>query len=144
MHEHDTAAPPMTTESPAPPAAPRPRRRRRRWLIGLVCLLVLVAIPVAGYFALVWKQQRELDELIAELERTDPNWRLDDLMKNRPVVPDEQNPALVMRKVDALLQPGNYDVGQANWPLFETATPPVNRLNAMQVAAIRASFAKRG
>jgi hypothetical protein len=91
---------------------------------------------------MAWQQERELDALLAELERTDPRWRFDELMADRPAVPDAENPALVVMKIEALLRPGGYDVGPNNARLFDEFHSPVARLNERQIAALRDSFSK--
>src|SRR5437588_8161527 len=127
MDSQNACSPPADVVSAAPviatAAAARAHkpRRRRRWLIVLSGLLILLTIPVAGFFYLAWQRDRELDAAIAEVDATDPDWRWDDLMAKRPEVPDAENPTLLAMKVDALLRPSGYDVGQKNWPLFEKA-----------------------
>jgi hypothetical protein len=128
------------TSEPAP-AVGRPKRRRRLWAILLGCLLVLAAIVVGGYYWLAWLGDRELEVAIAELDQADPHWRFEDLMAERLPIPDEQNPALVVMKIDRLLLPGNYDVGQKNLRLFEEMAS-VHQLNGMQITALRDSFTR--
>jgi hypothetical protein len=110
----------------------------------LICLLVLTAIPVVGYFYRVWQQDRELEAVLAELERSDPRWRMDQLLADRPTVPDAENPVLLVRKIETLLRPIGYDVGTRNQRLFDDPMPPENRLNGMQITALRESFEKHG
>src|SRR5260370_1145424 len=117
-------------------AVGNPPRRRRRWVFVLACLLGFVAIPVLGYFYLSWATDRGIDAEIAEVERVDPRWRFDDLMADRKPIADAENPALVVGKVDALLKPGNYDIGEKNCRLFENPSS-VNQLNGPQIAAVK-------
>lgn len=135
------AGPRVATAADAPAAR---KRRRRRWLIGLICLLGLLAIPVGGYFALAWQRDHELEAIIAELDRTDPHWRFDDMAAQRPPVADADNPALVVMKVDALMRPVGGVLSFQNEALFQDPLPPVHRLNGLQIAALREGLAKHG
>ncbi|HTU90843.1 MAG TPA: hypothetical protein VMF69_12260 [Gemmataceae bacterium] len=84
---------------------------RRRWLkrvgCGLLILLFLalaVMIPVA--FAWAWQHhllQQRLDEALAELDRTDPGWRLEEIEAGREPIPEEQNSARVVIAASKLL-----------------------------------------
>ena len=85
-----------------------PRVRRGRWLwIGLwlagsfALLLQATAFGVGVYFGRLVDQR--LTRAIAEADRVDPNWRLDDLLATRDSVPDEENSALVVAEALALL-----------------------------------------
>jgi hypothetical protein len=145
MHSDNPPAPLVdATGGTTAPPVPRKPRRRRRWIIAAACLLQVGALPVGGYFYLAWQQEQELNALLAELERTDPHWRFDELMADRPVVPDAENPALVVMKVQALLRPGGYDIGPNNSRLFDELHSPVARLNEPQIAALRESFTRHG
>lgn len=66
-------------------------KRRRVWLV----LLGIVALTVVGFVvALVVRRElaaRQLAAVIAELDRTDPGWRLSDLENSRATVPDAEN-----------------------------------------------------
>ncbi|MFO0810896.1 MAG: hypothetical protein U0746_19885 [Gemmataceae bacterium] len=73
----------------------RPRRRRTL----LVLLGLLVAVPAAFVGTAVVRHHlaaRRLAAVVAELDRTDPNWRLDDLERARAAVPDGENFALAL------------------------------------------------
>ncbi|MBY0521785.1 MAG: hypothetical protein K2R98_00210 [Gemmataceae bacterium] len=69
-----------------------PSRRRRRWR-RLAMLLIVVGSLTAAFFWWDWKAERELNAVIASVDRTDPAWRWEDLEATRRAVPDEQNSA---------------------------------------------------
>jgi hypothetical protein len=138
-------------EPPPPPTVPvaqrgtavaaPPTRRRRRWPLLLGCVLVLVAIPLGYYFYLTWVAASDLQAAIDEADRLDPHWRLKDILADQKPIPDEENSALVVMKVDEMVRPGGYDIGQKNWRLFEQAAP-VHRLNGPQIVALREALTK--
>jgi hypothetical protein len=110
----------------------------------ILCGLLLLAVPVLGYVYLSWRADRELDAAIAEIERDDPRWRINDLLADRKPIPDAENPALVCAKIDALLRGkgGNgYDVGEKNWRLFDVV-PSAHRFNDAQIAVLRETLNK--
>ncbi len=131
-----TTAPPVAV--PVQNVAPR---RRRRWRRALACLLVLLAIPVIGYFYLRWSEERDLQAAIAEIDAVDPRWRFEDLLADRPPIADAQNPALVVAKVALLLRPTGFDIGAKNPRLFDDMSP-VHRLNERQIEALRTALDK--
>src|SRR5437868_140260 len=87
----------MSTPTLTPPAPPR--RRRRRWLIALLLGLTAALAPLAALTYRSWSGEREVQELLAELDRTDPGWRFADIQARRPHIPDEQNSALQVLNV---------------------------------------------
>jgi hypothetical protein len=66
---------------------------------------------VATYVFLDRLQDRELQEAIAEADRTDPDWRLLDLDAKRDVLTDEENACFQMVKVK--------QSGVARWPIWD-------------------------
>jgi len=101
-----------------------------------VCLLCLLAVPVIGYFVLVWRTENDLQAAIGETDRADPRWRLNDLLADRKSIPDDKNPALVVMQVDALLRSsGGYDLGRKYDHAFDDL-PPDRRLNGVQIEAL--------
>jgi hypothetical protein len=80
--------------------APRVRRGRlvpwlvAGWLILLVCAFVM---------NLSFRANQRLADAVAAADRDNPYWRLDELMAHRENVPDAENSALVLAKVDELL-----------------------------------------
>jgi hypothetical protein len=112
---------PTGEPSAVPPAADkttrtaRPRRRWwRRWSVRLlVTVLGCIGLAAANYGYRHHQAVKELEAVVAELDRTDPGWRLADIEAARAVLPDDKNSALVMGKVVAALP--------ARWP-----TDPVN------------------
>src|SRR5260370_752405 len=131
----------MTMASPSARAANRSPAKRRRWPIVLACLLGLAAVPIAGYLYLAQSADRELEAAIEEADRLDPGWRYDDLLADRKPISDEENPAVLVGKVDALLRPEPFNVTEKNYRLFDNL-PSINRLNGPQIAALRAAFTR--
>jgi hypothetical protein len=92
------------TQAPALPQAPT-RRRWRRYVV--VALVLAIALPILGWFAVHgvqrYKAQRTLEAAVAEVGRKDPVWRLEDLEAARKVVPNDKNPAQVVMEVKNLM-----------------------------------------
>ena len=83
----------------------------------------------------------DLLRVVAELDRTDPGWRLEQIEAARKVIPDDRNGAQQVRKVAALLR-------SARWPSREMterksfAAGPPARLSAEDEAFLRAELGK--
>jgi hypothetical protein len=133
----------MTPTVSATAAVTRRRRRWLRWSLLLGLPLLALAVPLGVMEYNHWSDERELAEAIAETDRLDPRWRLDEILADRPAIADADNPALVVGKVDALLQPGVFDLGERNERLFEKENlSPANRLNDPQIVAVRVALEK--
>ena len=142
MSPQETAIQTITPPKPVPPTAP-PRRRWRRFALRAgICLLILLATPVVGYFVVDWYVQTRSQAVLDEMDRVDPHWRFDDLIADRKPIPDEKNPALVAMKVDSLMRPaGGFDLGRKHDQTFEDL-PPQRRLNGVQIEALRQALDK--
>jgi hypothetical protein len=84
--------------------------RGRRWLLwpALSVVVVIVGLATGYYFFVSWSD-RDLREAIAETDHANPEgWQLDDIQAQRERVPDQENAALVVLKINGLLP--------ANWP----------------------------
>jgi hypothetical protein len=85
----------------------RPRFRWRRWLLVALGVLVLViGIPVGKEFYARWQARGELEKVIAELDRSDPRWRLEDIEADRRQVPPDRNSARTVVAAFRLLPKG--------------------------------------
>jgi ABC-type Na+ efflux pump permease subunit len=112
--------------------APRPSRRWRRVAVGLGAGLVGVVLVVVGWG--VYRgvsADRHLDEALADVDRTDPGWRLGDIEATRKPVPPDRNSGPLVLSVRGLVPLWN------NWPNRELASqldqlPPQVRLSAEQ------------
>src|SRR5437667_455293 len=76
---------------------PKQTSRLRTWLkrLGLSLLAVLLFVGLIyalGWYS-DWKEQRQLDEMLAELDRTEPGWRWKDFLPT-PLQPGQENGAL--------------------------------------------------
>src|SRR6516225_859708 len=68
-------------------------RWAKRILIALVTVLVILSIPVGLELYARSQARADLEKIIAELDRTDPRWRLEDIEADRQPVPAEKNSA---------------------------------------------------
>lgn len=77
-------------DNAASQAAGRRRRKTTAWLLWPPTLLML-----CFYAYLYYASKADLAEALAELDRREPGgWRLEDLERQRPIIPDEENSAL--------------------------------------------------
>jgi hypothetical protein len=81
--------------------AARPRRRwwKRLLLVSLSLLLLLIGGIVGWVKWVEYVAEKELQAVIAELDETDPGWRLEDIEAARKVIPDVENSALVVMQI---------------------------------------------
>jgi hypothetical protein len=89
-------------------AAPPRRSRRRRWLLGIL-LTVAAGVGIAIYLELQSRSQArtELDAIVADLDKKEGRWRLDDIEADRQQVPADKNAADVVLAAHKLM-PANW------------------------------------
>ncbi len=77
--------------------------RRWRWVVLAAFLLAgaLIGRAVYNYS----RRSPELEQVVAELEASDPRWRLRDIEDDREAVPESENSARVVTSVARLLPP---------------------------------------
>jgi hypothetical protein len=78
-----------------PESPPLPARGRRRWRLLLFVLVPLVLL-VAAYGYLLVIGDRRVRDALAETDRLDPGWRLEDIEAARDVIPDGENSVLTV------------------------------------------------
>lgn len=78
-----------------------------KWLtVATVAVLALAAlVPIVYLFVDRVQSQRTLDTIVAQLDRDDPDWRLDDIVRatNAKLPPDERNPFVLATAANAVL-----------------------------------------
>jgi hypothetical protein len=118
-----------------PAVHPAPRKRRRWWLL----LLLLPALLIVFWVYFSFSAQQRLARALAETDRLDPHWRFDDLQAERPVVPDEENAALVMIAAFRKMPP-DWNPDMPNVKAKQVISPrlkPNEALTEQQTAAVR-------
>jgi hypothetical protein len=90
------------TGGEAPLRPPRPRSSWLKRLRPALLLLVPVALVQAWYFLHSAAAERRLQNAIAEADRLDPGWRLEELEAKRDVLPDDRNSAVQVAAVHQL------------------------------------------
>jgi hypothetical protein len=125
-------------------AAARPRVSR--WLIA-AGLLVLIVGGWFGYVSLRMRAQRaaaeaELREAIAEADRLDPGWRLEELEAKRALPAGADNGADCIRKARALLPALWPDSGGEELQTKLSDVPPNHLAPPKQVQALREMLRK--
>jgi hypothetical protein len=111
------------------------RRRRLAFLACTVFLLLAGAVLIVRMVLL--PSERELQAALAEADRLDPGWRLEELEARRRPVPDEENGALLIISIGHVL-----NVGWDNQPLRQELgnIAPTASLDAQYTAALRATL----
>lgn len=88
----------QTIEPASSPTAPK---RRRRWpRVVLVTLLLLFGFPTCLYLYMSWSATRDTENALAETDRLDPGWRLDDIEAARETLDADKNSALFIIKLN--------------------------------------------
>jgi hypothetical protein len=121
------------------PADPPPRRRL--WPRLLLAAGVALAVCVGGSLWALALSNSDLKAAVADADRLDPGWRLDELEAKRDAPPDAENAAVQLLAV-ARRFPKDPVLTSALDAV--TDLPPAARLHETQVAALRAALAESG
>ena len=143
-HPHDTPAPAMNRPAERPPGW----RWRRLIVLGVlgVALFFASLLGVDQYRSHVAEQ--ELQDAIAEADRLDPGWRIDELQSKRAGVPAKVDSVVYIDKAGragvTILNTGTnrQDLIDARTGLEnnELIFSPIVRLTGLQTAALRAAL----
>src|SRR5581483_530903 len=107
VHESPWMNEPITATSPSTPTRPRGRRKRLWWT---VLLAVLALVGWTLYYYLL--ADHGLAQAMAEANRLDPGWQLEDLEAARETVPDAENGAPIVLAAASLIP--------TPWPAWPT------------------------
>jgi hypothetical protein len=136
-------------------SAPPHRPPRRKWPFVVLFLLGLPLLLLVGFYLyLLNATEWSLQEALAETDRLDPAWRLEDVEADRAVVPNERNAGMVALAAKKLLpkswpswdNPGSgQNPGDAAEKLQELQDSfrelePQRQINEEQIAALRAEL----
>jgi hypothetical protein len=116
---------PVTT-TPTAPAQPRKRWGRRI----LKAFLLLIVVALVAYFLFSFLGGRELAAAIAEADRLDPGWRLDDLEAAGRDIPDDENAARRVAAAHRLLA-GTWP----GWPPEQVSDPGAMQKRLAELSA---------
>jgi hypothetical protein len=97
----------------------RARWKRRVRTFALVALIV-VGLPAAAHYYLRWSADWELRSALAEADRLDPGWRLEELEGSREAVTDPENAALKVLAIRKAMPAG--------WPNNPRSLPVTHRV----------------
>ena len=136
MTMSNAAANETTAQAPLP--HPRWRKRLRRATLAIL----LVCLAGSAYVFYFFKSaERQLQKTIAEIDRQDPGWRLEELEARRKVVPPDVNSALPVKAALAL-RTNPWPVGQNQFEdMFRDLVPTI-RLHERDAIALRAEMKK--
>jgi hypothetical protein len=121
--------------------APLPSRWRRRLRKAALAILLLCLAGGAYVFYFFKSAESQLQKTIAEIDRQDPGWRLEELEAHRQVVPPEQNSALLVRAVLAL-RTTPWPAQQDQFEEMLRDLIPTVRLHQRDAIALRAELKK--
>jgi hypothetical protein len=109
----------------------------KRILIAVIIVLVGLSIPVGLEYHARSQAWSDLGKIIADLDKTDPRWRLEDVEADRQPVPEENNSANTVIAAYGMFpkNPKLFDIQVE----LEKVPPPVN-LNLDQAGEIAAAL----
>jgi ABC-type transport system involved in multi-copper enzyme maturation permease subunit len=111
-----------------------PQSRRPKRILART-LLVLPLLFMLGWYGLrSLVDGRNLQQAIADADRLDPGWRLEELEAKREVIPDEENSALLVKQVTESLSPIFWQ--NESYALFEDLAPE-KQLNDQQITLLK-------
>jgi hypothetical protein len=127
--------------------APKPRTAWRPWRvvrIGVSGILLAIVAFIGVYCFREYLAERDLQDAVAEADRLDPGWRLEEMDANRAVIPAAENSEVYVTKAGGasitLLNMGTNrkDLGDATKELERLV--PRDRLTNPQAEALRAAL----
>ncbi|MFO0951286.1 MAG: hypothetical protein U0835_09065 [Isosphaeraceae bacterium] len=102
-----------TTETVPPSVRPRRKGSRVLAVIGIVGAVIAVTVPVVAYVGYIAYCEQSFREAVAEADRLDPGWRLEEILSRRdndPIPEAEDAAATVLTALDELPEGwGSYD-----------------------------------
>jgi hypothetical protein len=105
--------------------------------LGFVALLIGLPLGFALYQG--YAARRDLDNVLAELDATDPGWRLEEFEAARKVLPDDQNSAVLVLRLYGKLGGFSTTAGSTKAAPFDDLLPQA-RLNGEQRQLLRELF----
>jgi hypothetical protein len=75
---------------------------------GALFVFVMIVLGIVQHY---WQRTRDgdaLERVMAELDESDPSWRLEEIERARPSIPDERNSATVVLAASGLLPAGLF------------------------------------
>ncbi len=135
-----TLTPKATMPGPRLPQS----RFRKRTILGVMALFVVLT-GASGYWYLTTWTARMLRDAIAEADRLDPGWRLEEMEAKRAKIPDGENSALEIEEASRHI-PASWPLrtgqNQANSVLRFADVPVDVRLGDPLATELRAELAK--
>jgi hypothetical protein len=134
----------MSKADPLTPAPAKKRGSRRRWLLVAALVLLPVLLLAGIYICVGYLAELELQDALAEADRLDPGWRLNDL-SDRPEYADDDNSALPVLRARALLPYGWGAMQEFNSDAFNDLygfSPRPQQLDPEQQRVLRKEMAK--
>src|SRR5258708_22754296 len=108
-----------------PVAPPRHPWRNRLLCCALTLFILGGLIAVMRWRIATSSVPDDLTVIIAELDETDPRWRIEDIEADRKIIPDAENTALVIIQIDAALRADPDRLTRLNMPVERAnETPP--------------------
>jgi hypothetical protein len=130
----------MNEAEPLTTAPAKKRGSGRRWLFVAVLVLLPVLLLAGIYFYIAHLADLGLQEALAEADRLDPGWRLDDLLSRRAQYADDDNSALQAARSKSLI-PNRWAAKQEFNDLFADL-PKQHQLDPALVKALGEEMAK--
>jgi hypothetical protein len=137
---HPLGERPMTTE---PRPAPR-NRRLLRWTLGTLALIFALLLAGCGYLVYLRFSDFGLSAVVANLDATDPGWRIDKIEAARKPVDEKDNAALVVLGIAPQLGDEPFRSAKEYQTAFPIEPLPEQRLSDVQALHLTERFAPLG
>ncbi|MBL8823071.1 MAG: PQQ-binding-like beta-propeller repeat protein [Planctomycetia bacterium] len=107
---------------------------RRGWVILTGVVIVVGLLMLAFRFVHEWRVDRELAQLLSELDQKDPNWKFEKWNERQPVLNDNENLAFLALNMKSKVAPEPIDFSEI---FFHFEEQPARQLNADQISMLQ-------
>ena len=119
------------------------QRLRAHWR-GIVVIsalvLILGSIALAMLKNQTWQADRRYAQAVAEADRLDPGWRLDDILAQCEKIPDKENSAVRVREIAARLPAAWAGIKEYDRSFSLEGEAPEVRLSAERIEQLRSAL----